>query len=162
MAAVTICSDFGAPQNKISHCFHCFPIYLPWSDALDAMILVSECWVLSPRFHSQESSPAPQFKSINSLVLSLLYGPTARRCMCRGSAPRGMPDLGIFPGICADPRGLLSPSLDLFLQPWNGVDRMSAAGLRGSHQIISQESLLPGTALLGSQGFTPRFWDSFQ
>ena len=25
---------------------------------------------------SQESSPAPQFKSINSLILSLLYGPT--------------------------------------------------------------------------------------
>jgi len=32
MAAVTIYSDFGAPQNKVSHCFHCFPIYLPWSD----------------------------------------------------------------------------------------------------------------------------------
>ena len=32
MAAVTICSDFGAPQNKVCHCFHCFPIYLPWSD----------------------------------------------------------------------------------------------------------------------------------
>ena len=31
-AAVTICSDFGAPQNKVSHCFHCFLIYLPWSD----------------------------------------------------------------------------------------------------------------------------------
>ena len=29
MAAVTICSDFGAPKNKVSHCFHCFPIYLP-------------------------------------------------------------------------------------------------------------------------------------
>ena len=28
MAAITICSDFGAPQNKVSHCFHCFPIYL--------------------------------------------------------------------------------------------------------------------------------------
>ena len=26
---VTICSDFGAPQNKVSHCFYCFPIYLP-------------------------------------------------------------------------------------------------------------------------------------
>ena len=26
MAAVTICSDFGAPKNKIWHCFHCFPI----------------------------------------------------------------------------------------------------------------------------------------
>ena len=32
MAAVTICRDFGAPQNKVSHCFHCLPIYLPWSD----------------------------------------------------------------------------------------------------------------------------------
>ena len=32
MAAVTICSDFGAPKNKVSHCFYCFPIYLPWSD----------------------------------------------------------------------------------------------------------------------------------
>ena len=29
MAAVSMCSDFGAPQNKVSHCFHCFPIYLP-------------------------------------------------------------------------------------------------------------------------------------
>ena len=29
MAAVTICSDFGAPQNKVCHCF---PIYFPWSD----------------------------------------------------------------------------------------------------------------------------------
>ena len=29
MAAVTICSDFGAPQNKVSHYFYCFPIYLP-------------------------------------------------------------------------------------------------------------------------------------
>ena len=25
MAAITICSDFGAPQNKVWHCFHCFP-----------------------------------------------------------------------------------------------------------------------------------------
>ena len=32
MAAVTICSDLGAPQNKVCHCFHCFPIYLPWTD----------------------------------------------------------------------------------------------------------------------------------
>ena len=29
MAVITICSDFGAPQNKLSHCFHCFPIYFP-------------------------------------------------------------------------------------------------------------------------------------
>ena len=29
MAAVTVCSDFGAQENKGCHCFHCFPIYLP-------------------------------------------------------------------------------------------------------------------------------------
>ena len=27
MAAVTICSDFGALKNKVSHCFHCFLAY---------------------------------------------------------------------------------------------------------------------------------------
>ena len=32
MAAVTICSDFGAQKNKVWHCFYCFPIYLLWSD----------------------------------------------------------------------------------------------------------------------------------
>ena len=34
MDALTICSDFGAQENKVYHCFHCFPIYFPWSDNL--------------------------------------------------------------------------------------------------------------------------------
>ena len=32
MAAPTIHSDFGAQENKVYHCFHCFPVYLPESD----------------------------------------------------------------------------------------------------------------------------------
>ena len=36
MAAVTICSDFGAQKIKICHCF---PIYLPWSDGNFCLIL---------------------------------------------------------------------------------------------------------------------------
>ena len=32
MAAVTICSDFGAQENKSYHYFYFFPIYLSWSD----------------------------------------------------------------------------------------------------------------------------------
>ena len=46
------CSDFGVQKNKAWHCFHCFPIYLPWSDGLDAIILVF--WLLSfkPALHS--------------------------------------------------------------------------------------------------------------
>ena len=45
MAAVTVCSYFGAQEDKIYHCFHFFPIYLPWSDGtmitsfFNAMIL---------------------------------------------------------------------------------------------------------------------------
>ena len=34
MAAVTICSDFGAPQKKICHFFQCFLIYFPWHDGI--------------------------------------------------------------------------------------------------------------------------------
>ena len=40
MAAVTICSNFWAPQNKVRHSFHCFPIYCHEVMGLDAMILV--------------------------------------------------------------------------------------------------------------------------
>ena len=32
MAAVTICSDFGAQKNKVWDCFYCFPIYFLWSN----------------------------------------------------------------------------------------------------------------------------------
>ena len=32
MAAITICSDVGTQKNKVWQCFHCFPIYFPWSD----------------------------------------------------------------------------------------------------------------------------------
>ena len=32
MAVVTVCSDFGAQENKVCHCFHCFLICLLWSD----------------------------------------------------------------------------------------------------------------------------------
>ena len=32
VAAVTIYSDFEAEENKICHCFHFPPFYLPWSD----------------------------------------------------------------------------------------------------------------------------------
>ena len=40
MAAVTICSDFGAQENKVCHCFHCFPIYCHDVMGPDAMILI--------------------------------------------------------------------------------------------------------------------------
>ena len=32
MASVTVYTDFGVQKNKACHCFHCFLIYLLWSD----------------------------------------------------------------------------------------------------------------------------------
>ena len=65
MAAVTICSDFGAQKNKVCHCFHCFPVYSPWSDATRCQrSSFSECWALSQLFHSPLS-----LSSRDSLVL---------------------------------------------------------------------------------------------
>ena len=37
MTAVTICSDFGAQENKSCNCFHFFPFYLLWSNGLPSM-----------------------------------------------------------------------------------------------------------------------------
>ena len=52
MAAVTICNDSGAQENKVCHCFHCFPIYLPWSEVVDISwaILFPVCASSSPAF----------------------------------------------------------------------------------------------------------------
>ena len=56
---------------------HSFQIN-PRIDLLQNGLVGSPC---SPR-DSQESSPTPQFKSINSSVLSLLHSPTLILCMC--------------------------------------------------------------------------------
>ena len=50
MAAITICSDFGAPQNKVRHCFHCFPIYFPWSDGTGCHDLCFWMLIFKPTF----------------------------------------------------------------------------------------------------------------
>ena len=47
MAAVTICSDFGAQENKAYYCFHHFPTYLSWSDGTRCHDL--SFWMLSSK-----------------------------------------------------------------------------------------------------------------
>ena len=52
MAAVTICSDFGAPKNKVRHCFHCSPSIC--HEVMGQDIMIYAFWMLSfkPAFHS--------------------------------------------------------------------------------------------------------------
>ena len=51
------------PQNKVCHCFHCFPIYLPWSDGTRYHDLSFLNVVLSQLFQS-----LPSLSSRGSLV----------------------------------------------------------------------------------------------
>ena len=46
MAAITICSDFGAPKNKACHCFHCFPI---WHEVMGLDTMSFIFWMLSSK-----------------------------------------------------------------------------------------------------------------
>ena len=41
MAIVTTCSEFGAPQNKVSHCVHCFPITKTLQNSISSVQLLS-------------------------------------------------------------------------------------------------------------------------
>ena len=45
MTAVTICNDFGAQENKVSHCFHCSPSIYHEVMGPDVRILIF--WMLS-------------------------------------------------------------------------------------------------------------------
>ena len=51
VAALTVCSDFGAQQNKVGHCFHFLLIYCHEVMGPDAMIFF-ERWVLSQLLNS--------------------------------------------------------------------------------------------------------------
>ena len=81
MAAVTICSDFGTPPNKVSHCFHCFPIYLPQSDGTRCHDLSFWMWSFKPTFSLSSftlinrlfsSSSLSAKRVVTSVYLSLL------------------------------------------------------------------------------------------
>ena len=99
MAAVTICSDFGAQENKACHCFRCFPIYLPWSDGtgchemmgLDAMISVFQCWVSSQLFHSislsSRGSLDPLHFVSSAYLRLLIFLPAILIPSCASSSP---------------------------------------------------------------------------
>ena len=68
MAEFTTCSDFGAPKNKVWHCFHSFPIYFPWSDGTRCHDLVF--WMLSfkPTFSFSSFTFIKRLFSFSSLA----------------------------------------------------------------------------------------------
>ena len=65
MTAVTICNDFETQEYKVCHCFHCFLIYLPWSDRTRCNLKNDS--IISLRF---------QGKPFNIMVIQV-YAPTS-------------------------------------------------------------------------------------
>ena len=81
MFAVTIHSDFGAQENKVCHCFHCFPIYLLWSDGTGCHDLSLLNVEFKPTFSFSSftfikrlfsSSSLSAFRMVSSAYLKLL------------------------------------------------------------------------------------------
>ena len=95
MAAITICSDFGAPQNKVCHCFHCFPIYLPWSDGMRC----HDLHFLNVEFKSSFSLPS--FTFIKRLFSSSSLSTISERVMSSAYLRLLMLLLAILNPACA-------------------------------------------------------------
>ena len=78
MAAVTICSDFGAPQNKVSHRFYRFPSICHEVMGPDAMIFVF--WMLSfkPTFSLSSKVTQASWKLCQARLTSIQQTTTAR------------------------------------------------------------------------------------
>ena len=143
MAAITICSDFGAQKNKVCHWF---PIYLPWSDGTDAMILVF--WMLSfkPTF------PLSSFTFIKRLLSS--SSPSAIRVVSSTYLRLVL----LLPAVCVCAQSLSCVRLlwppwpgppDSFLCPWNFLSKNTGVGC---HFLCKRISM--------TQGLNPRFFVS--
>ena len=98
MAAITICSDFGAQKNKVWHCVH-FPhlFAMKWWDQMPWSSF-SECWALSQLFHSLlsftfikrlfNSSSLSAIRVVSSAYLRLLiFLPAISIPACTSSSP---------------------------------------------------------------------------
>ena len=97
MAAVTICSDFGAQKNKVSHHFQSFLIYLPWSDGtrchdLSFLNVEFQANFFTLLFHFIKrhfsSSSLSAIRVVSSAYLRLLiFLPTILIPACSSSSP---------------------------------------------------------------------------
>ena len=75
---LTVFSSIRVFSNELTLCIR-RPKYIGVSASVSVLLMNIQDWLVgspcSPR-DSQESSPTPQFKSINCSAFSLLYGPT--------------------------------------------------------------------------------------
>ena len=142
MAAITICSDFGAPQNKAWHCFHCFPIYFPWSDGTRCHDLFF--WMLSfkPTF---SLSTFTFLKRLFSSSLSAIRVVLSAYLRLLIFLPTCQEQVNLFPWLCSAILGLLY-LCQFWVSPvgsdglWPVQDRQQPLALCGQYV---QQGVLP-------------------
>ena len=71
MASITFCSDFGAQENKICHCFHFLPIYLLWSGGTGCHDCLFFFWMLSFKPAFSRLSPSSRSSLVPLHILPL-------------------------------------------------------------------------------------------
>ena len=67
MAAITICSDFRAQENKICYCFHFSLFYLPWNDGAECHDLSFLIFSFKPAFSPSSFTFIKRFFTSSSL-----------------------------------------------------------------------------------------------
>ena len=81
-------------ENKVCHCFHCFPIYLPWGDGTRCLIFIF--WMLGFKPASSLSSftlikklfsSLFSAKVVSSAFLKLLFLPAILIPVCDSTSP---------------------------------------------------------------------------
>ena len=93
----SICSDFGAQKNQVSHCFHCFPIIFHEVMGPDTLILVFGMLNFKPSFSLSSftfikrlfsSSSLSAIRVVSSAYLRLLiFLPAILIPACVSSSP---------------------------------------------------------------------------
>ena len=63
------------PKNIVSHSFHCFPIYLPWSDGPDALIFIFWMFSFQPTFSLSSFTFSTRLFSSSSLSAIRVVSP---------------------------------------------------------------------------------------
>ena len=121
MATVTVCSNFGASENKVYHCFHFFPIYLPRSDGIYMATVVLAA---SLKWRSQLPPVSPISVLFSSLNFYYHLLPAPLQAL-GGSDVQMFQDPGYFTTLCGFP----TPCPPIWIGPpqITGVRRPSAS-----------------------------------
>ena len=149
MAAVTIFSDFGAPKNKVSHCYHCSLYICHEVMGPDAMIFIF--WMLSFK---------PTFSLSSCTFIKRLFSSSSLSAI-RVVSSAYLMSLIILPAIlipaCASERLLLNhANVPGFLAP--GGEEFNP----GPETRLDRSELLCNKVLLKYKGDRESFWHRHQ